>query len=248
MPSGSACRCTSTPTSSRARSTSASRSTASVRSSFSGVRAAWAHEPPSSMRPTPTTASSTFWPRRVRASASARRPRGTSATAFAPLERLRERGIGICIGSDSNVRIDPLEELRELETSARRQALSREVFDCRDASLLRRRRRRGGSRPRVVAGHRRRPGAPVAARHRARRRPGRARLRLFRRGLRRGLADARGQFPPGSSAWSPGRTPHPWASAGTGTRPGRAGSWPASVPSIRARVGRTSRRGRPCQP
>lgn len=48
---------------------------------------------------------------------------------FAPLERLRERGIGICIGSDSNVRIDPLEELRELETTARRQTLSREVFD-----------------------------------------------------------------------------------------------------------------------
>ena len=46
---------------------------------------------------------------------------------FAPLERLRERGIGICIGSDSNVRIDPLEELRELETTARRQTLSREV-------------------------------------------------------------------------------------------------------------------------
>jgi formimidoylglutamate deiminase len=49
---------------------------------------------------------------------------------FAPLERLRERGIGICIGSDSNVRIDPLEELRELETTARRQTLSREVVDA----------------------------------------------------------------------------------------------------------------------
>ena len=61
---------------------------------------------------------------------------------------------------------------------------------CRDASLLRRRRRRRGSRPRVVAGRRRRPGAPVATRHRARRRPGRARPRLFRRGLRRELADA----------------------------------------------------------
>ena len=48
---------------------------------------------------------------------------------LAPLERLRERGIGTCIGSDSNVRIDPLEELRELETTARRQALSREVVD-----------------------------------------------------------------------------------------------------------------------
>jgi formimidoylglutamate deiminase len=49
---------------------------------------------------------------------------------FAPLERLRERGIGICIGSDSNVRIDPLEELRELETTARRETLSREVVDA----------------------------------------------------------------------------------------------------------------------
>jgi formimidoylglutamate deiminase len=49
---------------------------------------------------------------------------------FAPLERLRERGIGICIGSDSNVRIDPLEELRELETSARRLSLRRGVCDA----------------------------------------------------------------------------------------------------------------------
>jgi formimidoylglutamate deiminase len=39
---------------------------------------------------------------------------------FAPVERLCERGIGFCIGSDSNVRIDPLEELRELEGIARR--------------------------------------------------------------------------------------------------------------------------------
>jgi formimidoylglutamate deiminase len=49
---------------------------------------------------------------------------------FAPLERLRERGIGICIGSDSNVRIDPFEELRELETTARRASFRREVTDA----------------------------------------------------------------------------------------------------------------------
>ena len=49
---------------------------------------------------------------------------------FAPLERLRERGIGICIGSDSNVRLDPLEELRELETTARRASGRREVCDA----------------------------------------------------------------------------------------------------------------------
>jgi formimidoylglutamate deiminase len=53
---------------------------------------------------------------------------------FAPLERLRERGIGICIGSDSNVRIDPLEELRELETTARRASGRREI--CNAGTLL----------------------------------------------------------------------------------------------------------------
>jgi formimidoylglutamate deiminase len=47
---------------------------------------------------------------------------------FAPVERLLERGIGLCIGSDSNVRIDPLEELREVETIARRQTGRRNVL------------------------------------------------------------------------------------------------------------------------
>jgi formimidoylglutamate deiminase len=47
---------------------------------------------------------------------------------FAPVERLLERGIGLCIGSDSNVRIDPLEELREVETIARRQTRRRNVL------------------------------------------------------------------------------------------------------------------------
>jgi formimidoylglutamate deiminase len=46
---------------------------------------------------------------------------------FAPVRRIRERGIALCIGSDSNVRIDPLEELRELEGIARRQELRRNV-------------------------------------------------------------------------------------------------------------------------
>ena len=39
---------------------------------------------------------------------------------FAPVQRLCERGVGICVGSDSNVRIDPLEELREIDSIARR--------------------------------------------------------------------------------------------------------------------------------
>jgi formimidoylglutamate deiminase len=44
---------------------------------------------------------------------------------FAPVSRLLERGIPICVGSDSNVRIDPLEELRELSGIARRVTLTR---------------------------------------------------------------------------------------------------------------------------
>jgi formimidoylglutamate deiminase len=47
---------------------------------------------------------------------------------FLPVERVCTRSIGICIGSDSNVRIDPLEELRELEGMARRQSGRRNVI------------------------------------------------------------------------------------------------------------------------
>ena len=47
---------------------------------------------------------------------------------FLPVERVLHRGIGMCIGSDSNVRIDPLEELRELDGIARRQAGRRNVL------------------------------------------------------------------------------------------------------------------------
>jgi formimidoylglutamate deiminase len=47
---------------------------------------------------------------------------------FLPAERICERGIGLCIGSDSNIRIDPLEELREVEWIARRQTGRRDVI------------------------------------------------------------------------------------------------------------------------
>jgi formimidoylglutamate deiminase len=46
---------------------------------------------------------------------------------FLPVARVCHREIGICIGSDSNVRIDPLEELRELEGIGRRQSGTRGV-------------------------------------------------------------------------------------------------------------------------
>jgi formimidoylglutamate deiminase len=47
---------------------------------------------------------------------------------FLPVARVCHREIGMCIGSDSNVRIDPLEELRELEGIARRQTGTRGVI------------------------------------------------------------------------------------------------------------------------
>lgn len=51
---------------------------------------------------------------------------------FLPVERVLHRGIALCIGSDSNVRIDPLEELRELDGIARRQSGRRDVFPVDD--------------------------------------------------------------------------------------------------------------------
>jgi formimidoylglutamate deiminase len=53
---------------------------------------------------------------------------------FLPVARVCHREIGMCIGSDSNVRIDPLEELRELEGIARRQTGTRGVISL-DALL-----------------------------------------------------------------------------------------------------------------
>jgi len=47
---------------------------------------------------------------------------------FAPVPGLLARRVPLCIGSDSNVRIDPLEELRELDGIARRQTSRRDVF------------------------------------------------------------------------------------------------------------------------
>jgi formimidoylglutamate deiminase len=44
---------------------------------------------------------------------------------FVPAPRYRSAGVRLAIGSDSNVRIDPFEETRELETIARRLSVSR---------------------------------------------------------------------------------------------------------------------------
>jgi formimidoylglutamate deiminase len=53
---------------------------------------------------------------------------------FVPALSLLDRGVPVCIGSDSNVRIDPLEELRELEGIARRESGRRGIFS--PAALL----------------------------------------------------------------------------------------------------------------
>jgi formimidoylglutamate deiminase len=47
---------------------------------------------------------------------------------FLPAARIDHRRIALCIGTDSNVRIDPFEELRELEGIARRQTGRRGIF------------------------------------------------------------------------------------------------------------------------
>jgi len=50
------------------------------------------------------------------------------ADGFLPAARIEHRHISLSIGSDSNVRVDPFEELRELEGIARRQTGRRAVF------------------------------------------------------------------------------------------------------------------------
>ncbi len=51
---------------------------------------------------------------------------------FLPATGIKHRGIPVCMGSDSNMRIDPLEELREIEGIARRQSGTRGVFSTEE--------------------------------------------------------------------------------------------------------------------
>ncbi len=54
---------------------------------------------------------------------------------FLPALRYRDAGVRLTIGSDSNVRIDPFEEVRELETLARREGVSRNALLARTGDL-----------------------------------------------------------------------------------------------------------------
>ena len=103
---------------------------------------------------------------------------------FLPVEKLCERSIGMCIGSDSNVRIDPLEELRELEGIARRRTLRRNVISPDTLLCFGVGRGRRLARPRVLARRGGRPRPSVARRSRRGRRVRSPRLRLLGRRLR----------------------------------------------------------------
>ena len=142
--------------------------------------AASASARPSSMQPTPTARSSTCSPRRARSICACPTTEADLGDGFLPAERIRKRAIPLCIGSDSNVRIDPFEELRELEGIARRQTGRRGVFATDE--LLRFGAEIGAraARARRVARDRDRPRTPLARRSRARARPGRAHCRLRR--------------------------------------------------------------------
>jgi formimidoylglutamate deiminase len=53
---------------------------------------------------------------------------GNLGDGFLPAVGIRDRGIRLSIGSDSHVRVDPFEELREVETNARRMEGRRNVL------------------------------------------------------------------------------------------------------------------------
>jgi formimidoylglutamate deiminase len=53
---------------------------------------------------------------------------GNLGDGFLPAVEIRDRGIRLSVGSDSHVRVDPFEELREIETNARRMEGRRNVL------------------------------------------------------------------------------------------------------------------------
>src|SRR6185295_15601612 len=53
---------------------------------------------------------------------------GNLGDGFLPALRYRDAGVRLAIGSDSQVRVDPFEEVRELETGARREGTTRRAL------------------------------------------------------------------------------------------------------------------------
>jgi formimidoylglutamate deiminase len=64
---------------------------------------------------------------------------------FLPALRYRDAGVRLAIGSDSNVRVDPFEETRELETIARRLGISRNALLAHYGDLWRELQRNGAA-------------------------------------------------------------------------------------------------------
>jgi formimidoylglutamate deiminase len=62
---------------------------------------------------------------------------GNLGDGHPPLLAFRDAGVALAIGSDSQVRIDPFEEVRELETLARRQGLTRHALLAASGDLWR---------------------------------------------------------------------------------------------------------------
>ena len=60
---------------------------------------------------------------------------GNLGDGYQPALRYRDAGVRYAIGSDSQVRIDPFEEVRELETGARREGQTRDALLARDPDL-----------------------------------------------------------------------------------------------------------------
>jgi formimidoylglutamate deiminase len=60
---------------------------------------------------------------------------GNLGDGFPPLHAFVQSGIRLAVGSDSQVRIDPFEECRELETLARRERHTRAAILCRTGDL-----------------------------------------------------------------------------------------------------------------
>ena len=143
-------RSTSMPTSSPARSRNAWPSMGSDRFSFSPRPVVSGRGRQSCTERMRTTPSSTSWRKRA-ALCVCPTTEANLGDGFAPVGRIRERGIGLCIGSDSNVRIDPLEELRELEGTARRQELRRNVISPVELSEIGSSEGAGGARTRRMA-------------------------------------------------------------------------------------------------
>ena len=82
----------------------------------------------SCMRRTQATGSSIFWPTTGARICACPTTEADLGDGFLRVEAIRERSIPLCIGSDSNMRIDPFEELREIEGIARRQTGRRGIL------------------------------------------------------------------------------------------------------------------------